>query len=162
MSNHNKFHTHLPRNTQESIFFMLIVSVISVNIIAPLISFSEIGFSAEVYFHTLQILPFIWCAVIPTVLITQKPTSILVSKIMKDGDSFSSAMVINALINVFLMSIILTIVGSWIGEGSISAEPIQHFLMKWPRNFAIAFAVELLIAQPIARHIISKIHTKKD
>ncbi|GHU07745.1 hypothetical protein FACS189431_2820 [Alphaproteobacteria bacterium] len=158
----NKFHTHLPRGRKEFALFMLIVSVLSVNIIAPLITFSEIGFSTDVYLHTLSILPYVWLCVIPTVLITQKPATHLASKIVKHGDSFSAAMMINVLCNVFCMSILLTIVGSWIGAGAITLEPIQNFFIKWPRNFAIAFAVEAIIAQPIARFIMSKVHIKKD
>jgi hypothetical protein len=162
MPEHHKFHTHLPRGRKEFALFMLIVSLISVNIIAPLITFSEIGLSSDVYFHTLAILPYVWLCVIPTVLITQKPATHLASKIVKHGDSFSAAMMINVLCNVFCMSILLTIVGSWVGEGAISWEPIQNFFLKWPRNFAIAFAVEAFIAQPIARFIMSKVHIKKD
>ena len=33
---------------------------------------------------------------------------------------------------------------------------------KWPRNFAIALAVELFIAQPIARFAMVKLHKFKD
>jgi hypothetical protein len=162
MPDHHKFRTHLPRGKREFALFMLIVSVISVNIIAPLITFSEIGFSQEIYVETLKILPLVWLCVIPTVLITQKPATHLASKIVKHGDSFSAAMMINVLCNVFCMSILLTVVGSWIGEHAITLEPIQNFFIKWPRNFAIAFAVEAFIAQPIARFIMSKVHLKKD
>lgn len=45
---------------------------------------------------------------------------------------------------------------------SISMEPIKMFFYKWPRNFAISFAVELFIAQPIARLAMVKLHTIKD
>ena len=37
-------------------------------------------------------------------------------------------------------------------------EPIYNFFYKWPRNFAIAFAVEIFIAQPIARFVMKKMH----
>ena len=41
-------------------------------------------------------------------------------------------------------------------------EPIRMFFYKWPRNFAISFAIESLIAQPIARIVILKMHQIKD
>jgi hypothetical protein len=60
------------------------------------------------------------------------------------------------------MSIILTIVGSWIGVLEISMEPIQNFFYKWPRNFAISLGVEVLIAQPIARKVMIILHQYLD
>jgi len=41
-------------------------------------------------------------------------------------------------------------------------EPIRMFFYKWPRNFAISFAVEALIAQPIARLVMLKLHRLND
>lgn len=56
------------------------------------------------------------------------------------------------------MSIFLTVIGTWIGNRQMNIEPIRMFFYKWPRNFAI----ELFIAQPIARLVILKIHQIKD
>jgi hypothetical protein len=56
------------------------------------------------------------------------------------------------------MSIFLTVIGTWIGSGQITFEPIRLFFYKWPRNFAISYGVELLIAQPIARLVMLKYH----
>jgi len=60
------------------------------------------------------------------------------------------------------MSIFLTVIGTWIGSRQISMDPIHLFFYKWPRNFVISFAVELLIAQPIARFVMEKLHMVKD
>lgn len=60
------------------------------------------------------------------------------------------------------MSIFLTVIGSWIGSRQVSMEPIRMFFYKWPRNAAISFAVEALIAQPIARAVMLKMHQIKD
>ena len=56
------FYMRLPRNHREFVLFLLIVSLISVNLIAPLISMFELGFSFEVWQNTLRVLPFIWLA----------------------------------------------------------------------------------------------------
>ncbi len=162
MPDHHKFHNNLPRNRKEFVLFMAVVSIISVNIIAPLITFSEIGFSKDIYLATLKILPFVWLCVIPTVLITKKPASHLTNRVAKQGDSFSSTIIINTLCSVFCMSIILTIVGSWIGSHSFTLKPIEHFFVKWPRNFAIALAVEAIIAQPIARFVMYRLHKRQN
>ena len=66
------------------------------------------------------------------------------------------------LCTVFLMSIFLTVIGTWIGSRHISLEPIINFLYKWPRNFAVSLGVEMVIAQPIARFVLLKLHQHKD
>ncbi|HEX5352344.1 MAG TPA: hypothetical protein VFW58_12005 [Trichococcus sp.] len=43
------------------------------------------------------------------------------------------------------MSIFMTVVGTWICSRNVSIEPIRTFFYKWPRNFAISFAIEDLV-----------------
>lgn len=156
------FYMKLPRNKKEFALFMAVISVISVNIIAPLITFFEMGFHLSVWADTIKVIPFIWCAVIATVLITYKPAEWLTARIVREGDSFGAHIVINILFTVFLMSVFLTVIGTWIGCRHISMEPIFRFFYKWPRNFTIAFFVEACFAQPIARFVMLKLHHRKD
>lgn len=157
-----EFYMKLPRNKKEFVLFMAVISIISVNIIAPLITCFEIGFNMGVWIDVYKIMPFIWISVIILVLLTHKPASYLTEKIVSKEDSFNSHIVINILCTVFLMSIFLTVVGTWIGSRHISLEPITMFFYKWPRNFAISLGVELLIAQPIARFVMLKLHNRQD
>ena len=136
-----EFYMKLPRNKKEFVLFMAVVSIISVNIIAPLITCFEIGFNMGVWIDVYKIMPFIWISVIILVLLTHKPASYLTEKIVSKEDSFNSHIVINILCTVFLMSIFLTVVGTWIGSRHISLEPITMFFYKWPRNFAISLGV---------------------
>ena len=152
----------LPRSKKEFALFMAVISVISVNIIAPLITFFEVGFHMYVWADTIKVIPFIWLAVIALVLITYKPAEWLTSRVVKKGDSFGSCVVINIMFTVFLMSIFLTVIGTWIGIRHFSVEPIHMFFYKWPRNFAISFFVEACIAQPIARFVMLKLHRYRD
>ncbi len=156
------FYMKLQRTKKEFVLFMLIISVISVNIIAPLITCFEVNFSLHTWNMALKVIPFIWISVIILVIITYKPAEYMTNKIVGKKDSFNSHIIINILCTVFLMSIFLTIIGTWIGNMNISIEPIKYFFYKWPRNFSISFAVELLIAQPIARYIILKMHERVD
>ncbi|WP_404331908.1 hypothetical protein [Mesobacillus maritimus] len=55
--------TRLPRNGREFIVFLAIVSILSVNTIAPLIMGFEFGFSKEVHLNTLKVIPFVWLCV---------------------------------------------------------------------------------------------------
>jgi len=157
-----EFYMKLPRNKKEFTLFMAVISVISVNIIAPLITCFEVGFRMEVWAEAIKIIPFIWVTVVALVLITYKPAGWMTGKIIEKDDSFSAHIVVNILCNVFLMSIFLTVIGTWIGNRQVSMEPIQMFFYRWPRNFAISFAVEALIAQPIARLVMLKLHQLND
>lgn len=152
----------LPRNGKEFTLFLAIVSILSVNIIAPLITCFEVGFSLQNWKNTLTILPFIWLAVVVFVLLTHTPASKLAKKIVHEKDSFNAQIIVNILVNVLMMSIILTIVATWIGTRSLTLEPFQHFFYRWPRNFAISLFVEMIIAQPIARFVLHRLHLKID
>jgi len=156
------FYMKLPRNKKEFALFMAVISIISVNIIAPLITGFEVGFSLKIWADTLKVIPIIWIAVIALVLITHKPAEWLAARIIKEGDSFGSHMIINILCTVFLMSIFMTVIGSWIGMRHMSMEPIQMFFYKWPRNAAISFIIEAFIAQPIARSVMLILHQNAD
>ena len=91
----NPFYMRLPRNGKEFVLFMVVISVISVNIIAPVITFYEAGVSWEVYTGVLQKLVLIWPCVVATVLVTYRPAGFLTSRITQQGDGFRSCITIN-------------------------------------------------------------------
>jgi len=153
-----EFTMKLPQSKKEFILFMSIVSIISVNIIAPLLTCFEKGFHMHVFAHTFTIIPYLWLSVIVLVLFTYKPSAWLTAKFVEKDDSFSAHIIINILCSVFLMSVFLTVIGTWIGTQTVSLEPFKMFFYKWPRNFTISFFVESCIAQPIARLVMFKIH----
>jgi len=152
----------LPQNAKEGILFLLIISIISVNTIAPIIMGMERGFSKENYLETLKIIPIMWIIVVLLVRLVAGP---LVGKVMPkfvgQTDGFNARVLLNTLLNVTVLSILLTIIGTWVGTKQISLEPFQNFFHSWFRNFGIAFWIELLIAQPIARFAMKKIHARQ-
>src|SRR5690554_5774362 len=152
----------LPQNGKEFILFLGIISILSVNIIAPIIMGFEFGFSKEVYVQTLKVLPLVWVCVILLVTLVANPiVNKLVAKFVGPNDSFNARVLFTILFSVTILSILLTVIGSWIGMREISMEPIYNFFYAWPRNFFIAFWVEVLIAQPAARFAMKKLHTVK-
>ena len=76
-------------------------------------------------------------------------------------DSYRAQITINILCTVFLMSIFLTVIGSWIGARQITTEPVRLFFYKWPRSFSISFVVEALVAQMLICPSDSFLHQKK-
>lgn len=126
------FYMKLPRNKKEFALFMGIISIVSVNIIAPLITCFEAGFHLYVWQDVLTVLPFIWLSIIAIVLLTYIPAEKLTSRIISKNDSFNSHIIVNILCTVFLMSILLTVVGTWIGTRSITLDSALRFLRPYP------------------------------
>ncbi|MEK3865802.1 hypothetical protein MHH60_20235 [Paenibacillus sp. FSL H7-0716] len=155
--------TRLPRNGKEGILFLLIISIISVNTIAPIIVGLERGFSKEVYIDTLKVIPFMWMIVVLSVRLVAGPiVGKVMPKFMGQTDGFNARILLNTLLNVTVLSILLSIIGTWVGTRQISLDPLKSFLHIWPRNFGIAFWIELLVAQPIARFVMKTLHARQD
>ncbi|WP_339824993.1 hypothetical protein NST45_04430 [Paenibacillus sp. FSL R7-0163] len=153
----------LPRNGKEGILFLLIISIISVNTIAPIIVGLERGFSKEVYIDTLKVIPFMWMIVVLSVRLVAGPiVGKVMPKFMGQTDGFNARILLNTLLNVTVLSILLSIIGTWVGTKQINLDPLKNFLHIWPRNFGIAFWIELLVAQPIARFAMKTLHARQD
>lgn len=152
----------LPQSPKEGIIFMLIISIISVNTIAPIIMGMEFGFSKENYLETLKVIPIMWIIVIILVRFVAGPLVVKVMpKFVGKTDGFNARVLLNTLLNVTVLSILLTIIGTWVGTKQISFEPFQNFFHSWFRNFGVAFWIEVIIAQPIARFAMKKLHSKQ-
>ncbi|HWJ78103.1 MAG TPA: hypothetical protein VNR61_08490 [Niallia sp.] len=151
--------TRLPRNGKEFILFLAIISILSVNTIGPLIMAFKFGFTLDVYMETLKVIPFIWiCVVLLVPFVVNPIVNKLVQKFIQPTDGFNARVLFTILFSVTILSILLTIIGSWIGMKEFSMEPIRTFFYNWPRNFFIAFWIEALFAQPIARFAMKKLH----
>lgn len=152
----------LPQNSKEGLVFLLIISIISANTIGPIIVGLERGFSKENYLETLKVLPFLWIIVVLIVILVAGPlVGKILPKFVEPTDGFNARVLLNTLLNVTVISILMTIIGAWVGTKQISIEPFQNFFHSWFRNFGVAFWIELLVAQPIARLAMKKIHAKQ-
>nr|WP_208920351.1 hypothetical protein [Paenibacillus uliginis] len=130
--------------------------------ISPIIMGLERGFSKEVYLDSLKIIPFMWIIVILSVRLIAGPiVGKLMPKFVGQTDGFNARVLLNTVLNVTVLSLWLSIIGTWVGTKQISLEPFENFLHIWPRNFGIALWIELLIAQPIARFAMKKLHARQ-
>ena len=86
----------------------------------------------------------------------------MTARFLAEDDSYNAHILVNILATVCMMSVILTVVAPWIAAGQVSMEPIERFFYRWPRNFAVSFAVEALVAQPIARVVMNQLHLALD
>ena len=151
----------LPQNAREGILFMLIISLISVNTIAPIIMGMDRGFSKETYLDTLRIIPVMWIIVVLLVKLVAGPiVGRIMPKFVGKTDGFNARVLLNTFLSVTVLSILLTVIGTWVGMKEISMEPFRNFFPTWFRNFGVAFWIELMLAQPIARFAMKKLHAK--
>jgi len=135
----------MPRNEKEGILFLFIISIISVNIIAPIIMGLERGFSKADYLDALKLIPFMWVIVVLLVKLVAGPVvQKVLPKFIRKTDGFNARVLFSILFNVTVLSILLSIIGTWVAAKEIGKEPFQNFLHIWPRNFCIAFWVEML------------------
>lgn len=152
----------LPRNAKEGLLFLLIISIISVNTIAPVIVGLERGFSKEVYLDTLKVIPFMWVIVVLLVKLVAGPVAgRVMPKFAGQTDGFNARILLDTLLNVTVLSMLLSIIGTWVGTKEVSLAPFKNYLHIWPRNFGIAFWIELLVAQPIARFVMKTVHARQ-
>ncbi|WP_251548244.1 hypothetical protein [Limosilactobacillus caecicola] len=157
-----KFYQNFPRDMKETVLYMVIVSLISVNTIAPAITFCETGPSWQVYWGVLHVLPFMWLVVLACLVVTRYPAIHLKKFLTSDQDSYNAQLALDIMSNVFFMSMLMTVLGSWLGQGHLTTTIFTRYFMNWPRNFGIAFAIEGLVAQPIGRWIMRLIHRGQD
>ena len=54
------------------------------------------------------------------------------------------------------------IYGELVSTGTVTTQVFTDFLLSWPRNFFLAFWIEILVAQPIARAAMKALHNRKD
>ena len=78
-----EFYRKLPRNKKEFTLFLAVISILSVNVIAPLITCFEAGFRLNVWAQAIRAVPFIWLSVIALVLLPYKPAEWLTGRIIK-------------------------------------------------------------------------------
>ena len=155
------FYMKLPRNKKEFALFLAIVSILSVSIISPIITGFELGFTFDMWQGAMKTAPFIWVTVVIMVLLIHPVADKISEKIVHPKDSFNSQIIVNILCNVLLMSLFMTVFGTWIGMRKIDLAIFSHYFYVWPRNFTISLIVEMLIAQPIARGVLYQLHLKQ-
>lgn len=155
--------TRLPHNQKEGFLYGSIIAIISVIFMLFINIGSEFGtINRNIIIIILKLIPIFWViALLLESLIIGRIASKLVEKFSEPSDSFNAKILFNILFCVLGMSIVLTIIGGMIGSGKISLVPFKTFFLHWPRNFCAAFWCEILLAQPIARFTMKKIHKKK-
>ena len=99
--------TRLPRGGKEFILFLVIISILSVNIIAPLIMAFKFGFTKDVYVETLKVIPFVWVCVIILVPFVVNPLVTKLYKSLLDRRTALMQSAVSILFSVTILSVLL-------------------------------------------------------
>ena len=165
----------LPWTTKEGILFGCIIAFLSSMLIGGYNIYDNLGYDLEHFegFVSDFIIPWPIMFAIAFVLsntIVGWVSRKVVPIFMSPTDSTNTYICFNLIVCVFQMSVLMTFLGGLVGEsiGHIMGGPAvditalaENWVRIWPRNFCIAFWVEMLVAQPAARRAMVMIHKRK-
>ena len=151
----------MPSNKKEGIIYGISMCFIMVFFMGLLnISIHLGGFNLNSIKTTLIAFPLTFViAFILENLFVGKINHILLSKFVPENDSTNSYILFNCFFIVTMMSLIMTIIGGFLG-GDNAQTIFSEFFIRWPRNFCAAFFLNILVAGPISRLILRAIQSK--
>jgi len=165
----------LPWNNREGILFGCIIAFLSSMLIGGYNVYDGMGYTVDRFGEFVTQFIVIWPFMF-IIAFTLSNTIVgwvsgkVVRKFMAPTDSVNTYICFNLIVCVIQMSVILTFVGGLVGQavGSVLgdavidvAELLENWPRIWPRNFCIAFWVEMLIAQPAARRAMVMVHERQ-
>ena len=150
----------LPNNSKEGVIYGSIICLISVTFMLSLNIIINVGrLDKNVLSIIIKSLPLMFVLIFLLENIAVRPVVDKLNNIFTSKtDSFNSKILFNILFTVTIISFIMTIIGPMLANG-ISLAPVINIFKHWPLNFFAAFWMELLIAQPVARLVMVKIHS---
>ena len=163
----------MPWNAREGIVYGGVIAALSSLIIGGYNVYDIMGYTpdriGEFLGKYLVIWPFVFVvAFLLATTLVSKIANFVVRRYIGPEDSANAYICCNIIVNVLLMSVILSFLGGAVGQtvGYLLGGPVtdlaglaENWPRIWPRNFCIAFWVEMLIAQPAARAVMVRAHT---
>lgn len=153
----------MPRNKKEGLIF----GICMVTIMAYFMSLFNIAIhnnalNFDVFVISLKAFPIIFVIVfILENLVVSKINQKLVNHFVSETDSVNAKILFNCIFIVTMMSVTMTIIGGVIGGDNI-VTVLNQFFERWPRNFVAAIILNVFVAGPISRFILSKVQQKND
>ena len=162
----------MPWNAKEGIIYGCVIASISSLLIGGYNVYDNMGYTLDRFdefaMQYIVIWPVMFLLAFTLVnTVVGRIAKMVVGKYSSPGDSTNAIIAMNIIVCVLLMSVILTFLGGLVGQtigfmlGGPSVdvmELIENWPHIWPRNFCIAFWVEMLIAQPAARRVMVRMH----
>lgn len=153
----------LPHNNKEGLLYGTVICGITALLMTVFnIVLHVQTFNSEVFFIILKLYPlFFVVAMLLENFVVSHFSHAMIAKFASKKDSFNAQILFNVLFTVLGMSLLMTVIGDFVGNGFVlKSGMVGRFLTAWPRNFSIVLGIELLIAQPIARKVMMMLHKK--
>ena len=148
----------MPKNKKEGIIFGILMCLIMVFFMGLLnISIHMGGLNSTSFLICIKAFPliFIIAFILENVLVGPINRQLL-KYFVGEQDSKNSRILFNCFFIVTMMSILMTIIGGVFGGDSLITV-FNEFFIRWPRNYAAAFFLNILVAGPISRFVLAKI-----
>lgn len=157
----------LPWSNREGLLYGGVIALITCIIMSTFnISKSFGRFDAEIMTISLKCLPILFVIVMLLItFVVGRIANYGVRRFTEPTDGFNTRIVFNIIFCVTMMSAIMTFIGPLVGDimsGNLDIAGLaRDWPVNWPVNFFVAFWVEMLIAQPAARFVMKRKHTRR-
>lgn len=151
----------LPQTNKEGLIYGSVICSITVLFMASFniyLQFQTV--SLDVILTIIKVFPiFFVLAMVLEHFIVSRFAETMVNKFVNDTDSFNARLLFTVLFTVIGMSCMMTLIGDVVGHGlRIESGIVGRYVSALPRNFSIVLFIELVIAQPVARKVMTTIH----
>lgn len=155
-----------PRNAREGLLYGGLIAAITGYVMMTFNMVKSSGYvDADMIADTVIALPLLWVAIMLIMsLFVGRVSDAVVRRVLSPSDSANVRIVANIVVCVSLMSVIMTAVGPAVGSipgGFLNLSGFEDWLSNWPVNFCVAFWVEMLLAQPLARTVMKRMHIRQ-
>ena len=157
----------LPQNSKEGLLYGAVIAGITAFIMCAInVSLGAGRIDGQVIISIIYSFPlFFVLAMLMEHFVAGPFAEFMCRKFGGETDGFNARILFRILFTVLGMSFIMTWLGLIYGElvstGTVTTQVFTDFLLAWPRNFFLAFWIEILIAQPIARKVMKTVHARK-
>lgn len=156
----------LPRSNAEGLLYGGVIALITAFLMSTMnIAQNKGELNMDVLTTSLMCLPILWIIVMLLMtFVVGRIANYGVNKFIEPTDGFNTRIVFNIIFCVTMMSASMSIIGPLVGEilsGNITFACVEEWVHRWPTNFCIAFWIEMLIAQPVARFVMKKLHLRQ-
>ena len=157
----------LPQNSKEGLLYGAVIAGITAFIMCAInVSLGAGRIDGQVIISIIYSFPlFFVLAMLMEHFVAGPFAEFMCRKFGGETDGFNACILFRIVFTVLGMSFIMTWLGLIYGElvsaGTVTTQVFTDFLLAWPRNFFLAFWIEILIAQPIARKVMKTVHARK-
>lgn len=138
---------------------MCFIMVLGMNFFETTVHMRQLNFNVLLTSFNTFIFVFIAAYFIQN-LIVGRLKNYVIKFFLEDEKSPLAFILFNVIFIVTFMSMIMTVIGSLIGGESLNFI-LNNYFNVWPRNFCVAFFLNLLIASPFCNYFINKLENLK-